>query len=93
MISPAEVVVDELKTSLTTMRSSSPPKDLYGHNHPNETPELISSSLKEFDKELDKVSADEKTAWNMALEKCPDLCGDVHKLMFLRCEVFNCDVS
>lgn len=64
-----------------------PHDELYGQVIPKENPELISSKLKELDKELDNIG--DKTAWIMALEQCPHMCDEKFKLMFLRCEIFN----
>lgn len=67
--------------------------DVYGQVHPTETPQLISSKLKQFEKELEKLS-DEDTHWaRQAKQKFPQLCKDDFKLMFLRCEVFNSDLA
>mmetsp|Transcript_7342 Transcript_7342/g.10527 ORF Transcript_7342/g.10527 Transcript_7342/m.10527 type:complete len:81 (-) Transcript_7342:82-324(-) len=68
-------------------------EDQYGQIHPNETPELIEEKLNELESQLDKLSDDAKKNWIKATEKCPDLTGDATRLMFLRCEVFNADVS
>jgi len=49
--------------------------------------------LSNLDNELRKTPRDEKTAWIYALQECPDLVGDSHKLLFLRCEVFRADLA
>jgi hypothetical protein len=67
--------------------------DFYGQSHPNETPELIKTKLKELNDELDKDSIDSKAAFEQAKLKCPDQLTPEFKLVFLRCEVFNVDVS
>lgn len=47
-----------------------------------------------MNKELEKISKDDKKDFTEASIKCPKLCmSDEHKLMFLRCEQFNADVS
>lgn len=77
----------------TTFRTT-PHDELYGQHIPNETPELISSKLQDLEKELDLISDDDKKDWIMATQKCPDLCNnEKFKLMFLRCEIFNCDLA
>ena len=67
--------------------------DLYGQVIPKETPELLSSKFEELETELQKIPSDKKVEWEMALEKCPNLCDEAFKLMFLRCEVFNADLA
>ena len=67
--------------------------DLYGQRHPIENEELIGTKLKEFDSEVEKLPNDEKPCLMEAQSKCPDLLIDDFKLMFLRCEIFNADVS
>lgn len=68
--------------------------DVYGQVHPVETPELLKTKRSEMETELDLIPPDEKQAWMQALAKCDEsLVGDDFKLKFLRCEVFNADVS
>ena len=69
--------------------------DVYGQRHPIETSSLIETKLKEFEDELFNKLPEEKTvSIKMANEKCPpNYIDDDFKLMFLRCEVFNVDVS
>ena len=67
--------------------------DVYGQFHPIETPDMISSKLAEFEREIKKLPEDVKKSLLEAEEKCPDLVTDKFKLIFLRSEVFNADVS
>jgi hypothetical protein len=67
--------------------------DIYGQVHPNETPELIAQKQTEFDTEIEKLASDAKENLLQAQERCPELLTHDFKLMFLRCEVFNADVS
>jgi hypothetical protein len=67
--------------------------DIYGQIHPNETPSLVEEKLEEFDNAVAKIPQDEKANLWEAERKCPHLLTDDFKLMFLRCEVFNVDVS
>lgn len=64
--------------------------DIYGQRHPFETKELIEYKLTELETELAKIP--DKPGYDEAVEKCSFLDRDF-KLMFLRCEVFNADVS
>ena len=67
--------------------------DVYGQYYPQETEALIEESLTAFQEALEKIPEDEKQALCQATEKCPELLTDNFKLMFLRCEVFDIDVS
>ena len=71
--------------------------DVYGQVHPVETPDLLETKRAELEEELRKIPMEEKIEWMEAQAKCgidhPDLVGDDFKLQFLRCEVFNADVS
>ena len=68
--------------------------NLYGQRaQPEETPDFLSKSHAKLLKELDKLDEDTKNGWLQAKVKCPNLVGEEHRLMFLRCEVFNEEVS
>lgn len=64
--------------------------DRFGQSHPLENPDLIAAKMKELELELEKFS--EKDDYQQAETKCPDLVNSF-KRAFLRCEVFNADVS
>lgn len=52
------------------------------------------ASLILMNNELDKLPTNDKKGLFEAYDKCPELSkSDEHKLMFLRCEQFNADVS
>jgi len=67
--------------------------DVYGQIHPVETPELIANGLTNLEEELSKIPDKKKKALQQALIECPDVVNDSHKLMFLRCEVFNAKLA
>jgi hypothetical protein len=68
--------------------------DQYGQEHPIETPELISSSLSLLLVELANIRRSERQYLVEAEEKYPELAkSDEHRILFLRCEMFNVDVS
>eukprot|EP00978_Attheya_sp_CCMP212_P036083 scaffold161126_cov46-Attheya_sp.AAC.1 len=69
-------------------------RDQYGQEHPIETPELISSSLSLLVVELADIRRSERQYLVEAEEKYPELAkSDEHRILFLRCEMFNVDVS
>ena len=67
--------------------------DVYGQRHPVETPALITETLAQLEVEIDLLPEASKVGLEQAKQKCPDMLDDAFKLMFLRCEVFNTDVS
>ena len=56
---------------------------------PEETPTFVEEKITDFNKRLNNVDTKKKTAYVMAQEKSPHLCGDDFKLAFLRSEVFD----
>jgi len=89
----SELTTPDLSDSETSTSDDEdePVKDEYGQIHQRETPKFISLSLSNLDKKLQKIPDGKKEAWALAQNRCPDLVGDSHKLMFLRCEVFDID--
>ena len=68
--------------------------DQYGQVHPHETPEVIKRKMAMFEKEIKKLkSKEDKKSIKEAQENCPGMLTHEFKLMFLRAEVFNADVS
>lgn len=58
--------------------------------HPNETPELLSQSLVDFELELSRLSSNELHSIRQALERAPQIANDENfRLAFLRTEIFN----
>ena len=63
---------------------------IYGQrSQPEETPDFLSKSHTKLLSELNKLNSDIKAGWIKANEKCPQLVNEEHRLMFLRCELFN----
>ena len=70
------------------------PPDLYGQKHTIETPELIQDSLILLEDEIWKLPEEDQAILIRASIECPDVFeSKQHRLMFLRCEQFNADVS
>jgi hypothetical protein len=65
----------------------------YGQEFIGETPEILSSKLRELNEQLEQISKDKKKWYSLALEKAPSECDDKFKLKHLRCEVFRVKVS
>ena len=107
-------------TSTSTLAFEYTPHDeLYGQIIPKETPELLSTKLKQLEIELNQIPNDSKKEYMEALKKCPTLNNKSNKsnnnnnrndsdgehtnehseshkkfkLMFLRCEVFDCTLA
>ena len=66
--------------------------DLYGQTHVTETPEIVSKALQGLKHELIQMSEDDASCLKQAMERCPEQLTDDFKLMFLRCEAFDCKV-
>lgn len=68
--------------------------NLYGQRpQPDETPEFLSKMHSSLLEEIDKLPKEKKAGWFSAQAKChPSLVGEEHRLMFLRCELFNVEV-
>jgi hypothetical protein len=67
--------------------------DVYGQTHPIETEDLIQKSLHDFHAILEQVPNKKKHNVLQAQLKCPQMLTDSFKLMFLRCECYNTEVS
>lgn len=67
--------------------------DIYGQFHPVETDDMIVEKLQKFEEEVKKLPEESIQSLLQAEEKCPDLVTEKFKLIFLRSEVFNADVS
>lgn len=70
------------------------PPDLYGQCHAIETPKCVSDSLRLLEKELSKLPDEIRAGIEQASVICPEIyTSSEHRLLFLRCEQFNADVS
>ena len=67
--------------------------DAYGQVHPVETPQLVADSLRKFEVELLNLPPIDLQSVELAQKNCPELLTEDFKLVFLRSEVFNADVS
>jgi hypothetical protein len=76
-----------------TMGMNDKQADVYGQIHPNETPDLVDEKLAAFEKVVANIPKAEKANLLEAEKRCPRLLTNNFKLMFLRCEVFDVDVS
>jgi hypothetical protein len=67
--------------------------DAYGQFHPVESDALIALKLEELATHVAALPDEATGALREAQTKCPEQLSDDFKLMFLRSEVFNADVS
>jgi hypothetical protein len=67
--------------------------DTYGQFHPVESDELIARKLQEMETHTAALPEQATVGLRQAQEKCPAQLTQDFKLMFLRSEVFNADVS
>jgi hypothetical protein len=65
--------------------------DVYGQIHAVETPTLVEESLKQFEIVLAEQPTDVSADAYLAERRCPDICNQQFKLIFLRTEVFRVD--
>lgn len=71
-----------------------PGEDPYEQEYKQETEELRRETLQLMDMALEKIPPQDKTDWEQAKQKCdPILINQDHKLLFLRMELFNFQVS
>lgn len=81
-------------TTTIPVLSLSDPDPLYGQVHPHETPELLEHKLKALEEELvQTTNLKKRQGYDQAVSKCPEQLTNDFKLRFLRCEVFNVQVS
>ena len=70
------------------------PPDLYGQKHAVESAKCVNDSLRLLEKEIWKLDAERRRSLEMASVRCPEIYeSKEHRVMFLRCEQFNVDVS
>lgn len=67
--------------------------DVYGQVHPEESERFCTEKLMEFDAQLEALPKSDKGNVCEAEARCPELLTPSFKLMFLRCDVFQVDVS
>lgn len=74
------------------LKKNSP--DVYGQKHAIESSKCIIDSLRLLEKEIYKLPDDLREGLDQAVVYCPEIAeSKEHRLMFLRCEQFNVDVS
>ena len=69
------------------------PSDIYGQRHAIESSKCVGDSLRLLEREILKLPDDLRAGLDQAAIFCPELITKEHKIMFLRCEQFNVDVS
>ena len=70
------------------------PPDLYGQRHAIETDKCVNDSLRLLEKELKKIPNVKRSGLEQASVICPEIYeSKEHRMLFLRCEQFNADVS
>lgn len=91
----AEVASDSIKVKhICSRHLKKHPPDIYGQKHAIETPDLIQDSLILLENEIWNLpESDQATLVKVSID-CPEIFeSEEHRLMFLRCEQFNVDVS
>jgi hypothetical protein len=104
-MSGAQVAPDDLVSSSKAADSSKQhhicsrflkkkPPDIYGQKHVIESSKTVNDSLRLLDKEIKKLPDDIRVGLDEAMIYCPEIAeSKEHRLLFLRCEQFNVDVS
>ncbi len=68
--------------------------DIYGQQHAVESLKCISDSLRLLEREIRNLPEEKKSGIEQAKVLCPEIFeSKEHRLLFLRCEQFNVDVS
>ena len=68
--------------------------DIYGQRHAIESSKCISDSLRLLERELWSLPEEKKSGIEQARVLCPEIFeAKEHRMLFLRCEQFNVDVS
>lgn len=66
----------------------------FGQKHPIETVEKVANALKSLDEHLLlQVTTEDKAAYDRACKKKLSIVSSSHKLMFLRCELFDVELA
>ena len=105
-MSGAQVAPDDLVSSSNKTADSSnqhhicsrflkkKPPDIYGQKHVIESSKSVTDSMRLLDKEIKKLPDDIRVGLDEAMIYCPEIAeSKEHRLLFLRCEQFNVDVS
>ena len=63
---------------------------MYGQRPPrDESPEFLEASFRDLIDEIGKLPEADAAGWRRASSARPDLTGEAHRIMFLRCELFD----
>uniref|UniRef100_A0A7S2KWX8 CRAL-TRIO domain-containing protein n=1 Tax=Leptocylindrus danicus TaxID=163516 RepID=A0A7S2KWX8_9STRA len=69
-------------------------KNKFGQRHPIETAEKVADALRRLDEHLLQFgTTEDRAAFDLACQQNSSVVSSSHKLMFLRCELFNVDLA